>query len=474
MIRLRHKLFISILRGFDQAMLVGALLGITAIRYSAPGASPLDTLLSSSYQTADAVGVAVLALGWLWLFNSLVSYETNRFTTLRAELKDVLNATTAAAFLLLVVAAVFAFDRVTTEVVVWFWVTTSIVAICTRLFTRWVLKAARRSGYNYRHLLIIGCNPQGFEMARRIDAEPELGYKIVGFVAEQDALPAGQRPVAGRLPDIKNILEQGSVDEMLICLPFRENVTAILDIVTLARDLGIVVRLFPDGASAGVLSHAHLEQFEGDWVVTFFREQMVFQLLLKRVLDFAVSLVLLLLLSPLFLLTALAIKCTSPGPVFFSQERVGMNKRTFRLYKFRSMYIDAERRRRELEHLNEMDGPVFKIKNDPRITPLGRFIRKTSIDELPQLLNVLRGQMSLVGPRPPLPAEVDRYDWLYRKRLSIKPGITCLWQISGRNHISFKQWMAMDREYIENWSIWLDIQILAKTVPVVLLGKGAS
>ena len=138
------------------------------------------------------------------------------------------------------------------------------------------------------------------------------------------------------------------------------------------------------------------------------------------------------------------------------------------------MFVDAEKRKAELAHLNEMDGPVFKIKNDPRITAVGRFIRKTSIDELPQLINVLTGHMSLVGPRPPLLDEVHRYEWLYRKRLSIKPGITCVWQISGRNEVTFKQWMEMDRYYIDNWSLWLDIEILAKTIPVVLMRKGAS
>jgi exopolysaccharide biosynthesis polyprenyl glycosylphosphotransferase len=197
------------------------------------------------------------------------------------------------------------------------------------------------------------------------------------------------------------------------------------------------------------------------------------QLLLKRIMDIVLSLVGLIVLSPLLVAVALVIRMSSPGPVLFAQERVGMNKRLFKLFKFRSMYVDAEKRRGELEHLNEMDGPVFKIKNDPRVTPIGRLIRKTSMDELPQLLNVLRGQMSLVGPRPPLLAEVDRYDWLYRRRLSIKPGITCLWQISGRNEITFKQWMEMDKAYIENWSLWLDIQILVKTIPAVLFSKGA-
>jgi exopolysaccharide biosynthesis polyprenyl glycosylphosphotransferase len=202
---------------------------------------------------------------------------------------------------------------------------------------------------------------------------------------------------------------------------------------------------------------------------------MLLQLLAKRLVDTSISLIALIVLAPLMLVVAILIKVTSPGPVFFAQERVGMNQRKFRIYKFRSMVIDAEARKKELQHLNEIaDGPAFKMKDDPRITRIGRFIRKTSIDELPQLFNVLHGEMSLVGPRPPLPDEVKRYEWLFRKRLSVKPGITCVWQISGRSNTTFERWMEMDNEYIENWSIWLDMKILIKTVPAVLLGRGAS
>jgi exopolysaccharide biosynthesis polyprenyl glycosylphosphotransferase len=197
-------------------------------------------------------------------------------------------------------------------------------------------------------------------------------------------------------------------------------------------------------------------------------------LLIKRAIDTAISLAVLTILFPVLLVVAILIKLTSPGPVFFVQNRVGMNQRQFKLYKFRSMVADAEQRKSELLHLNERDGPAFKIENDPRITRIGRFIRRTSIDELPQLFNVLSGEMSLVGPRPPLPDEVRKYEWLFRKRLSVKPGITCIWQISGRNHISFDRWMQMDHEYIENWSIWLDLRILLKTIPAVLFSRGAS
>jgi exopolysaccharide biosynthesis polyprenyl glycosylphosphotransferase len=191
--------------------------------------------------------------------------------------------------------------------------------------------------------------------------------------------------------------------------------------------------------------------------------------------DILFSLFLLVIFSPLFLVSAVLIKRSSPGPVFFAQERVGLNKRRFRLYKFRTMIPDAERKLAELECFNELSGPVFKIKNDPRITPIGKFLRKTSIDELPQLYNVLIGDMSLVGPRALPVRDYNGFDqdW-HRRRFSVRPGITCLWQINGRNNIPFDQWMELDLEYIDNWSLWLDAKILLKTIPAVISGHGAA
>jgi exopolysaccharide biosynthesis polyprenyl glycosylphosphotransferase len=183
----------------------------------------------------------------------------------------------------------------------------------------------------------------------------------------------------------------------------------------------------------------------------------------------------LLLLSPLLILTALLIKIEDPkGGVFFGQERSGLYGLTFKMWKFRSMVSNAEELREKLEAENEMDGPVFKIKNDPRITRVGRFLRKSSIDELPQLWNVLTGDMSLVGPRPPIPAEVEKYERWQMRRLSMRPGITCIWQVSGRNNIDFDTWMKLDLQYIDNWTLFLDLKLLLKTLPVVLLRRGAS
>ena len=198
------------------------------------------------------------------------------------------------------------------------------------------------------------------------------------------------------------------------------------------------------------------------------------QVLVKRLIDVTLSIFVLILLSPLLAVVAVLIKLSSRGPVLFVQKRVGMNQRQFKLYKFRSMIAGAEQLQSAIAHLNEQDGPAFKIEKDPRTTRLGRFLRKTSIDELPQLLNVLIGEMSLVGPRPPLPEEVKNYAWRFRKRLSVKPGMSCIWQISGRNHVSFDRWMEMDHEYIANWSLWLDLKILLLTIPVVLFSRGAS
>ncbi|MFH1690540.1 MAG: sugar transferase [Candidatus Eisenbacteria bacterium] len=193
----------------------------------------------------------------------------------------------------------------------------------------------------------------------------------------------------------------------------------------------------------------------------------------KRPLDVLASLVGLLLLSPLFIVLAIMVRLDSRGPVFFRQMRVGKDGREFEFYKFRSMVQDAEAMKNKLMHLNELEGPVFKISDDPRITPIGRFLRRTSLDELPQLFNVLRGDMSLVGPRPPLPAEVANYESWQRQKLSVLPGITCLWQISGRNHIGFTEWMRLDIEYIRRQSFGVDVKILARTLPAVLLRKGA-
>jgi exopolysaccharide biosynthesis polyprenyl glycosylphosphotransferase len=198
------------------------------------------------------------------------------------------------------------------------------------------------------------------------------------------------------------------------------------------------------------------------------------KLIAKRIMDLVITLAFMPFLLPILIIVAIAIKLDSPGPALFVQNRVGLRKRMFPMYKFRSMYLDAEERMKEIEHLNEAEGPIFKIKNDPRVTRVGKFIRSTSIDELPQLFNVLRGHMRLVGPRPMSVRDVDLFDkGIQRKRFSVKPGLTCLWQISGRSNLPFEKWLELDLQYINNWTLGLDMKILLKTIPEVLKGSGA-
>jgi len=480
MIRLRHKLLIHVFRLLDQFMLAATAVGIIYLRpeIRMQGVQPI---LQATFQIGDTIAMLVLALGWVAIFDYFIRYKSDRLVALNTQIKNLVKATGMASFWLMIICAVFAVKSFNIFNILIFFAIVTTFGIVSRLMVRVLLLSARRSGYNYRFLLVIGANDRAYEVAERINAKRELGYKIVGFVAEsaeaRDSWKGGDNKklkVLGLLDDLRSVLTQERVDEIMVCLPVDTRFSDITMIVQHARDLGVVVRLMPNFADGTLLRNMYIEEFEDEYVVTLFREQLLMQLLVKRLIDATVSLAVLIVLLPLMLFVALVIKLTSPGPVFFVQNRVGMNQRTFRLYKFRSMVANAEKLKLEMQHLNERDGPAFKIENDPRTTRIGRFIRKTSIDELPQLFNVLSGEMSLVGPRPPLPEEVKRYEWLFRKRLSVKPGITCIWQISGRNNVSFDRWMQMDHEYIENWSLWLDLKILFKTIPAVLLSRGAS
>lgn len=440
-----------------------------------------EGILEKTFLLTDALGIMLLCLGWIIVFDRYIRYKADRFVALRTQLIGFLKATTAAAFWLLVISGVFSFSSITTLNIVFFWCVILLVGGGIRIGIRRFLMTVRRSGYNYRYLLVVGANKRSQKIASQIEKTPELGYKIVGYIAESEKAKESwesqgheNRKIIGMTKNLKEILEKERIDEIMVCLPFERHFSSIARTVRSARDLGIVARLLPGEGDVRLVEKLHVEQFEGEQIITLFRERMLLQLLVKRVADIVIAFIALIVLSPLLLAVAVIVRTTSPGPILFRQDRVGMNKRRFTLYKFRSMVADAEEQKEVLTDKNEMDGPVFKIRNDPRVTPIGRFIRKTSIDELPQLINVLCGEMSLVGPRPPLPSEVDQYEWLFRKRLSIKPGLTCVWQVSGRNDVSFKQWMEMDRHYIENWSLLLDLKILLKTVPTLLFGRGAS
>ncbi len=343
--------------------------------------------------------------------------------------------------------------------------------VCVRLAVAW----ARSRGRNYRQVVIVGTGGHARRVARTLETHPAWGLRIVGFVTEREEdrrSRVGGRPVVARPSGFAAYLTENVVDEVIFCVQ-RHRLARLEDVFLRCEELGICTRVMMNFLPYSI-SKVALQELDGIPMLTFSTTPNAeLALLAKRVLDVVASACALALLSPVLAAVALAIRLEGPGPVLFRQRRVGIYGRPFTLLKFRSMVQGAEARQAEVVHLNKMDGPVFKIPMDPRVTRIGRLLRRLSLDELPQLVNVLRGEMSLVGPRPPLAQEVRRYQSWQRRRLSVKPGITCLWQVSGRNHIGFQKWMRLDLEYIDNWSLWLDLKILARTVPVVLGAKGA-
>ena len=425
---------------------------------------------------------AVFAITLLFshgVFSFCNLYESKRMSSKVAEAGALLRAVTLLTMCLWCEGSLFFNMESKTYFFVTFWASGNVLIISARMLVRFVLGEIRKRGHNLHHILVLGSNARAIDFGRRVVASPERGYSLLGFVDNEwpgmEEFKETGLQVTCAIEGLAEFLRKNVVDEIAIFLPLRSYYQIAAEIANLAKQHGILIRLDMDIFDLK-FAHAHTQAAEGNSeIVTDSNSVDGWQLLFKRALDFTGSLVLLILLSPVFLIAAILIKLTSPGTVFFAQKRVGLNKRLFTMYKFRTMIPAAESMQEKLIHLNEMTGPVFKIKNDPRITPLGRILRRTSIDELPQLFNVLKGDMSLVGPRaiPVRDYQSFREDW-QRRRFSVPPGITCLWQIRGRNAIPFEQWMVLDMQYIDGWSLWLDLKILALTIPAVLKGSGAA
>jgi exopolysaccharide biosynthesis polyprenyl glycosylphosphotransferase len=325
-----------------------------------------------------------------------------------------------------------------------------------------------------RHILIVGTGRKAREMGELVSRYSDWGLRILGYVGvDRAGSSVGTPDLLGSIADIPAIIENNVVDEIIFVGNEPRDLEGLDDVLAICKEQGVKTRVAADFFPVKV-SHVSMEFLENVPIITFSATpDHAFALLVKRVIDVLGSTVALVVSSPLLLILAVLVKLTSKGPVIYRQVRCGLYGRKFVLYKFRSMCEGAEDVLWEIKHLNEMDGPVFKMRNDPRVTPVGRFLRKSSLDEWPQFWNVLKGDMSLVGPRAPLPEEVKEYTRWQRRRLSVKPGITCLWQVSGRNEIDFQEWMKLDLQYIDTWSLFLDLKILLRTFPVVLLGKGS-
>lgn len=337
------------------------------------------------------------------------------------------------------------------------------------------LNSYRLRGRSYRTMIIIGTDKAAQKVADRICDNKRWGIRILGFLDYNRTGLWRYRdiPLMGHPDGLGEIIAGNQVDFVIIAvdskdLPLTNHAFAV------SEEMGVTVCMLPDIYFHPISKAKSTSFIDFPAVVYSSTPSNQGQLALKSCIDRIGGVFGFLLAIPIGFLAALAIKLEDGGPIFFKQIRSGRNGKTFTMYKFRTMVTNAEKQKEKLLKNNEMSGPVFKMSHDPRITDIGRFLRKLSIDELPQFINVLKGEMSLVGPRPPLPAEVIRYDRWQRRKLSVKPGLTCLWQVNGRNHVDFEDWMKLDLEYIDNWSLWLDTKILIKTVPAVFKGNGAS
>ena len=358
-----------------------------------------------------------------------------------------------------------------------FFLVTTFLLIAEKIALLIIVRQLRQRGFNFRNILLVGTCPRVKNFAAYLEKHRELGLKVIGFISEDEkevGADIGPYKVLGDLDTFGEVLKNNIVDSVIVIVP-RTSLDKVEPIILHCELVGVSVNVAVDLFNPRFAKIKETSMMDIPMITCESTPPSVSLQLIKRFIDIAVSFVGLIIISPLYFAVVLAIKLNSPGPVYFIQERVGLNGRIFKLYKFRTMVIDAEEKLAELMKHNEMQGPAFKMDNDPRITPIGRFLRKYSIDEIPQLWNVLHGDMSLVGPRPPLPREVKQYDPWHQRRLSMRPGITCLWQVSGRNKITdFNEWVRLDLEYIDNWSLLLDFKILLRTIPAVLLTRGAK
>jgi exopolysaccharide biosynthesis polyprenyl glycosylphosphotransferase len=380
--------------------------------------------------------------------------------------------------LTIVAAALFLDSSIVGRFQVLFAIGALFTLLGARIIARMGLWSLRSRGHRNRRVLIVGANGRTAHLVDVFTSRKRFGCEIVGYLENDESrghiLDEFEIPYLGGIEKLEELLAEGELDEVYVSLPIRSCYEDIQNIAHLCEGEGMPVRLIADLFPLRIATNRimYIEDIPLLSLSSIPEEQAL--MAVKRAIDVAVSSILLVGLSWLFLLIALIIRLDSAGPILFAQERIGQNQRRFKMLKFRSMVMNAEELRDELEVLNEADGPVFKIKKDPRITRVGGFLRSSSLDELPQLVNVWLGRMSLVGPRPPLAGEVEKYSWDQRRRLSVKPGMTGLWQVSGRSNVSFEEWVEMDLAYIDTWTLGLDFSILMKTFGAVIEKRGAS
>lgn len=459
----RDRLFglkLLILAG-DFAWMTAAFVVVSLVRYGDDWIARWNTDIP-----AWPIAVPASILAGLVLWRRLGMYKLHPEWGVTQEIRRAVGATIYLAAAALALLFVFDHDNVSRLLLLTYFEAVVLGAVAIRLQARAWFRNRRATGKGTLNTLVLGGGPLAERYLGELRAHPEAGVTPVGVLSNRSTTLADIEHL-GTLADLEDVLKSTVVDEVVVCLPF-ERWKDINALAAIANTQGKTVRI-PVDMFRGVAAQQRLDSIAGAPVLSLVAvPDSPVSTATKRLVDVVGASLALLLAAPVMAVLALLVKVQDGGPIVFSQTRVGQNGRTFRLHKFRSMVVDAEAKLEELKHLNERHGPTFKLTDDPRVTRVGRFMRRTSLDELPQLWNVLKGEMSLVGPRPPLPSEVVTYDPWHRRRLSMKPGVTGLWQISARDEPGFDSWVEMDLAYIDNWSAAEDLRILLRTVPAVL------
>jgi exopolysaccharide biosynthesis polyprenyl glycosylphosphotransferase len=463
----RHYLgFRLLLMAADAFLAISLLVGLSVWRFGADWAVWWRQIVPR-----PEAFLALYALTWVIALTLQGLYRPRARWSLLREALDVIRATVVMALATLALLFLFYLPDVSRLFLLVLFPAQALATIGLRAALRWTMERFRQRGRNLRNVLVLGAGPRGQAFAEKLEAHRELGLRVEGFLDDthEFALPSRWQ-LLGRLDEIEDVLHTRVVDEVAICLPFSQ--WSLIDaIARLCEEEGKIVRI-PMDVLDRAISAGRVEDLDGTPVFSLVSgPDRALALAAKRLVDALVAGIGLVVLSPLLVALALWVRSDDGGPSLFRQRRMGLHGRPFWLLKFRSMSVDAEARQSEVADRNEISGSAFKVTNDPRITKGGRFLRRTSLDELPQLWNVLKGEMSLVGPRPPLPSEVEGYDLWHRRRLSMKPGITGLWQVRGRRDPDFDTWVQADLEYIDRWSLWLDVKILARTIPAAFEGR---
>jgi exopolysaccharide biosynthesis polyprenyl glycosylphosphotransferase len=465
----RHLMALRIgLMGLDGAVAAAVFMAVAALRYRDGDVGALWRAMSID----PPIAALLFATTWVIVLWSAGLYRLSPRLSVWTEVRDIAHATLLVIGLTLSTLFLFKQTEVSRLFLVLLFIAEPTVTLVGRVALRAVFEALRKRGHNARFMVIAGTGELAQAFADNLEEHPGLGIRVIGHLAAPgEPPPVVTRPILGVIDDIEEILHREVVDELGVCLP--PSASQYLEPVAgLAAGEGKTVRVATDPVDE-LLPGAVEVVFDRFLVRSIVNDgHREVGMTFKRLIDIVGSAAGLILLSPLFLITAVAMRLGDPGPILFGQVRTGLHGRPFTMYKFRSMVTDAEDRLPEVQHLNERNRVAFKATHDPRITRIGRWLRKSSIDELPQLWNVLTGSMSLVGPRPPLPEEVEEYDVWHRRRLSMKPGITGLWQVEARHDPDFDRWVEHDLDYIDGWSLWLDFKILARTLPAMLAHGG--